>query len=257
MSLFNDNLKKINIVQLLIIIIALYVIVYVLDNFNISIGTGWISLALILYFAYKLKDYSDGFKEDVSNVFSVILFRKIVFIVVLNIFFSYGMLYLTDIIFNTFPNLNLLLGVYDSSMSIFSSLSLFGAFFSTVVLSSISEELVFRGVFLSKLGLIVPTVYAVVISSLIFASLHGVGSITSAFVFGICMAILYLKSNNIVVPILAHFLNNFLAEVIRIVDVDKILFTNMGVVSAVSLFAVISAIILIFLIFKELNNIKY
>lgn len=256
MSLFNDNLKNISFVHLLIIIISSCSIVFFLNELGYSIANGWISLILILYFCYKLKDYAGGLREDISNLFSIFSFKNILLIVVLNIFFSYGMLYLTDIIFRMFPNLNLLLGASISSMSIFGSLPIAGAFISTVILSSISEELIFRGIFLSKLRLIVPTVFAVIISSLLFASLHAVGSIISAFVFGICMAILYLESDNILVPILAHFLNNFFAEIIRLADVNKLLFTNSSVMAIVSVLALISAIVLTFLIIKQLNNIK-
>lgn len=256
MSLFNDNLKNINVVQLLIIIIVLYTIVFVLNKSGFSIGNGWISLVLILYFAYELKDRAGGFREDMSNIFVIISLKNILFIVVLNIFFSYGMLYLTDSLFKAFPSLNFLFTSDVLMMSIFGALSLFGSFLSTVVLSSICEELVFRGVFLSKLQKIVPTVFAVVITSLLFASLHSIGSITSAFVFGICMAIMYLKSDNILVPVLAHFLNNLFAEIIRLADVNKILFTDAGVMTVISVFAAISLIVLTIFIFKELNNIK-
>jgi len=70
------------------------------------------------------------------------------------------------------------------------------------------------------------------------------------------MAILYLKTDNICVPIFAHFLNNLIAETIRLVDVNEVLFTNGNVIFAVSAFAVISAIILFVSILKELNNVK-
>ncbi|MEE1134867.1 MAG: CPBP family intramembrane glutamic endopeptidase, partial [Methanobrevibacter sp.] len=71
------------------------------------------------------------------------------------------------------------------------------SFLATIVVSPISEELIFRGVFLNRLKLIVPTTFAVLISSLLFASLHGFGSIFSAFIFAVCVAILYLKTDNI------------------------------------------------------------
>jgi membrane protease YdiL (CAAX protease family) len=70
------------------------------------------------------------------------------------------------------------------------------------------------------------------------------------------MAILYLKTENICVPILAHFLNNLFAEIIRLVDVNELLFTDANVVMIVSALAIISAVILFISIFTELNNIK-
>jgi membrane protease YdiL (CAAX protease family) len=141
-------------------------------------------------------------------------------------------------------------------MSLIGSLPILGVFVSTVIISPISEELIFRGVFLNRLKLFIPTLFAVLISSLLFAALHSFGSIISAFVFAVCMALLYLKTENICVPILAHFLNNLFAELIRIADYNNLLFTNGVVMSVVSILAIISAIILLKSITKELNNLK-
>ena len=141
-------------------------------------------------------------------------------------------------------------------MSLIGSLPILGVFVSTVIISPISEELIFRGVFLNRLKLFTPTLFAVLISSLLFAALHSFGSIISAFVFAVCMALLYLKTENICVPILAHFLNNLFAELIRIADYNNLLFTNGIVMSVVSILAIISAIILLKSITKELNNLK-
>jgi hypothetical protein len=102
----------------------------------------------------------------------------------------------------------------------------------------------------------VPTVFAVFISSLLFGALHGFGSMISAVVFAVCMAILYIKTENIFVPMLAHFLNNFFAEIIKLADVNNLLFSNNLVIGIVSILAVISAIILFISIVKELNKIK-
>jgi membrane protease YdiL (CAAX protease family) len=132
-----------------------------------------------------------------------------------------------------------------------------GSLIATVIISPISEELIFRGVFLNRLQLIVPPVFAVLISSLLFASLHSFGSIFSAFIFAICIAILYMKTENIFVAIFAHFINNVVAEAILIFDSGKLLFTNDIVVGAMSLLAIISFVLLLVFIVKELNTISY
>ena len=78
----------------------------------------------------------------------------------------------------------------------------------------------------------------------------------SAFIFALCMAILYLKTDNILVPIFAHILNNFLAESIVIIDTQHILFNNTVVMGAMSLLAIISMFLIVGSIIKELNSIK-
>ena len=70
------------------------------------------------------------------------------------------------------------------------------------------------------------------------------------------MAILYLKTDNICVPILAHFLNNLFAEIIRFSDFNNLLFTNVYVMAIVSIIAIVSAIIIFGSILKEWNKIK-
>ena len=256
MSLFNDNLKSITIIEVLIILIASYLVLFVLSKLGFHFDEKLIYLIIIVYFIIKLRNYGDSFRDDLGNIFSKIQLKDIIFIVFLNIFFSYGMLYFSSWLLNYFPFLNVFVAFSLPSISLMNVLPIVGSFASTVIIASVSEELIFRGVFLSRLRLIVPTLYAILISSLFFGALHNFGSIFSAFVFAICMAILYLKTDNICVPILTHFLNNLFAEIIRLVDVSEILFNNANVMGIVSILSVISAIILFVFIFKELNNLK-
>ena len=157
------------------------------------------------------------------------------------------MLYLSDFILNLVP-----------VFSLFKTPSfLTGSLIATIIVSPISEELIFRGVFLNRLKLIVPAIFAVLISSLLFAALHSFGSIFAAFIFGICVALLYLKTDNIFVPIFAHFLNNLFAEIMVIIDSNNILFTDSMVMALMSILAVVSFALILYSIirqFKILNN---
>ena len=251
MSSLNDNLKNIKIKNLAIFILVSYLVLFVLGRLSFPINEKLFSVAIIFYFIFKLKDSIFDFKTEFMSVFSKIQLRYILIIVFTNIFFSYGMLYLTNGIIGWFPVLNFLVEFSIPSMSITASLPIAGAFISTVVwLPSV------RGVFLNRLKLITPVIFSVLASSLLFGALHSFGSIISAIVFGICMAILYLKTDNICVPILAHFLNNLFAEMIRLLDFNDILFTNGEVMSIVSILAIVSLVILLSSIIKELNKIK-
>uniref|UniRef100_UPI0025E405F3 CPBP family intramembrane glutamic endopeptidase n=1 Tax=uncultured Methanobrevibacter sp. TaxID=253161 RepID=UPI0025E405F3 len=205
----------------------------------------WIYIFIIFYFFFKIRAEIFSVKDDVVEVFSHDILKIILAVVVLNIFFSYGMLYLSNSILDIVPSGN----AFNSFLT--------GTLITTILISPISEELIFRGVFLNRLQLAVPVVFAVLISSLLFAALHSFGSIFSAFIFGICIAILYLKTDNIFVAIFAHFFNNLFAEIIVVLDPNKILFTNSSVVLIMSILAVVSfVIILLFIIgnLKKLNN---
>ena len=256
MARFNDSLKNIKITNLAIFIIVSYLILFILGKFSFPINEKWLYVVIIFYFIFKLRDNFPDFKEDCGNVFSKVQLKYILLIVFANIFFSYGMLYLADGFIGYFPSLDFSEVFSLPSMSLVSSLPVIGMFISTVVISPISEELIFRGVLFNRLRLFTPTLFAGLISSLLFGSLHSFGSIISAFVFGICMAILYFKTENICVVMLAHFLNNLFAEIIRIADVHQILFTNDIVIALMSFLAFISFVILLISIFHELNRIK-
>ena len=224
MSLFNEKLKKITLKELLSLIIVLFIIQYLINKLNIvQVDSYWIYIFIIFYFIFKLK-------SEFSSM------------VILNIFFSYGMLYLSNYILGIVPSFNL----FNSFLT--------GSLIATIFISPISEELIFRGVFLNRLQLIVPTVFAVLISSLLFAALHSFGSIFSAFIFGICIAILYLKTDNIFVVIFAHFLNNLFAEIIVVMDPNKILFTNSWVMMIMSILAVVSFVIILIFIIGQLKK---
>ena len=246
MSLFNDKLKKITLKELLSLIIILFVIQYFINALNIvHIDSFWIYIFIIFYFIFKLRAEIFSVKDDMLEAFSPDILKTVLAVVILNIFFSYGMLYLSNSILDFVPSVNL----FNSFLT--------GSLIATIFISPISEELIFRGVFLNRLQLAVPVVFAVLISSLLFAALHSFGSIFSAFIFGVCIAILYLKTDNIFVPIFAHFLNNLFAEIIVVMDPNKILFTNISVVLVMSILAIVSfVIILIFIIgnLKNLNN---
>ena len=242
MSSINEKLKKITLKEILSLIIILFVIQYSINTLNIvHIDVYWIYIFIIIYFIFKLRDEVLSIKVDILEVFSPDILKDILFVVILNIFFSYGMLYLSDFILGIVPSFNL----FNSFLT--------GSLMATSFISPISEELIFRGVFLNRLQLALPVVFAVLISSLLFATLHSFGSIFSAFIFGICIAILYLKTDNIFVAIFAHFFNNLIAEIIVFFDSDKVLFTDGMAVSVMSVLAIVSFVILLVFIIRKLK----
>lgn len=250
MSLFNEKLKNISIKEFLVLIIGLYLIWYFFNSYIHPVSSNFVYLAAVFYFLWKLRGSSSELTDEIASVFSVISFKYILLIVLTNVLFSYGMLYLSDFLIKI-PLFYRII-TYSPFMSLFGM----GSIFAVVIISPIFEELVFRGLFLNKLKIIVPTIFAVLISSLLFASLHTYGSMISAFVFAVCMAILYLKTENIFVPIFAHFLNNLIAETITHLDTSEILFTNNLVITAVSILAIISFAVILISIFNELKNFK-
>ena len=252
---FNENLKKISLTEVLVVVIFSYMIVFSLRFFQIiSLDYAVSNLIVLLFFIFKLKDFISELKLDASNIFSAVSFWEILVIVMLNIFFSYGMLYLSDYIAHSIPPESYLSFLIPAK-SIGGGLAGVLSLLSVILISPPVEEMLFRGIFLNKMKMIVPVTFAVLMSSLLFASLHSFGSILSAFVFGICMALLYLKTDNILVPILTHFINNLLSEAIYHLDYSNLLFTN-GIVMTVMLgLAIVSFIVLFRFMKSNLKNI--
>lgn len=255
MTSFNEQLKKISLIECLFVIILSYALIYSLDFFNIcKIDRGVVNILIILFFVFKLRNHIFELKSDFHGIFSIIPLKEILVIIMLNIFFSYGMLYLSNYIVHSI-SVNDFFYFLISAKSIDDRLIGVFSLISIVLISPITEELLFRGIFLNKLRLIVPTIFAVLISALLFASLHSFGSITSAFVFGICMALLYLKTDNILVPILAHLLNNLIGETIYHLDYLELLFTNCFVMAFMSVLAIVSFGIILKFFSSNLKNI--
>lgn len=79
---------------------------------------------------------------------------------------------------------------------------------NTIILAPIIEELIFRGVMLHRWSLKWGLREAIFVSSILFGLLHLMSAI-DAFLFGLVMCTLYLRTQSILVPIVFHILNNF------------------------------------------------
>ena len=74
---------------------------------------------------------------------------------------------------------------------------------------AIAEELFFRHFFLTNLKDL-PFIAVILINGLIFALYHrSLSQLVYQFIFGVNLAVLYLKTENVLPCVIAHFLNNF------------------------------------------------
>lgn len=83
--------------------------------------------------------------------------------------------------------------------------------FTIAMLAPVVEEFMFRGVLLKRMIGKTSVWGGILISSLLFGILHL--DVIGAFLFGIVASLLYLRTNNLLVPILLHIINNSLAAV--------------------------------------------
>ena len=251
MSSLNDSLKKITIFEVLIVVLALVGILLLFKIINHPLSQDWLYVGLIFYFIYRLRFFGNEFINDAKNIFSKIAPVNLLTTVLANVFFSYGMLYLSIFAVKYIPGFDSLIGLSIAPVIVTNSLAGIGGLVSTIIVSPICEELLFRGVFLNRLKIIVPTTFAILITSILFGSLHKYGNIISAIVFGVCMCILYLKTHNILVCILAHFLNNLLAEFLYHIDYGNLIFTNDIFILLFSILAIVSFYLIVISLVQE------
>ncbi|MDJ0703999.1 MAG: type II CAAX endopeptidase family protein [Leptolyngbyaceae cyanobacterium MO_188.B28] len=81
--------------------------------------------------------------------------------------------------------------------------------FTILVVLPIAEEFLFRGILIHRWGTKWGIPRAIVFSSVLFGILHT--NLLGLSVFGLVMALLYLKTRTLLIPIICHLLNNLLA----------------------------------------------
>jgi len=85
--------------------------------------------------------------------------------------------------------------------------------FSVLVVAPVTEEFIFRGVLLHRWGVKWGVKPAIVLTSVVFGVLHS--NLVGLFMFGVIMAVLYLSTRSLWVPIVAHSINNGIASLIE------------------------------------------
>ena len=258
---FNIRLRTIKIRELALCIIISIIIVGVLcaifpiiyendDLFFITL----LSLVLI-FFIWALKG-TTGLSKNFENLFLPKNRKEIFYVFALNIIFAFIFTCLTGW-------LDLLIGFSDpswastydiDSVNVSAGIFLLSAI-SSIIFAPVFEELVFRGVLFNRLKIRMGIIPAMLVSSFIFAIGHDFGGILSAFLFGICMCILYLKTDNILIPMSVHFINNLTATFLELTPIDSIAGQLPGLIPA-TIIVLISAIFLIMYIVQESKALK-
>lgn len=88
-------------------------------------------------------------------------------------------------------------------------------FISLVILAPVIEEVAFRGILLHRWSRKWGVKKAIILSSTIFAVLHA--DPIGAFVFGVGMCILYLRTQSLWIPICCHAANNLVVWIIEVI----------------------------------------
>ncbi|MCY6371170.1 CPBP family intramembrane glutamic endopeptidase [Clostridium ganghwense] len=179
-------------------------------DFNFWLMINRVILILwIIYITFKnnirLKPIIKDFKDKVK-------WSKITKIICMNFAFSISFVVLVvSLAYMISPEFfNKLLAEVSEDNNTFSS-EIF-TFIAAVFLAPIVEEFIFRGIILNRLRMTRSTGTAIIISSILFGLMHGELAFLGAFVFGIIMCLVYIKTENLMNTISIHFFNNLIAE---------------------------------------------
>lgn len=223
---FNTRLRTIRLRELLVgiiisavltgILMEIFPVIYENDDLLFIVFLSFI----LLFFAYCLRN-TTGLRKNFNQLFVDETKKEILYVFLINILFAFLFTCLAS-------GLDLLMGFYNpgwvtgfdiDSVDISAGAFLLSAI-GSIIYAPIVEELVFRGVLFNRLKIRIGIVPAMLISSFLFGIGHDFGGITSAFLFGICMCILYLKTDNILVPMSVHFTNNVIATLLELMGID-------------------------------------
>ena len=210
---------------------------------------------VLLFFIWELRG-TTGITRNFENLFVEKTRNEILYVFAINLLFAFLFTCLVS-------GIDILIGFYDpgwvTGFDIDSVDLAPGAFFlsaiSSIIFAPLLEELIFRGVVFNRLKIRVGIVPAMLISSFLFGIGHDFGGITSAFLFGMCMCILYLKTDNILVPMSVHFTNNLVATLLELTPLSYIIGQMPWIIPA-TIISLIATVLLIKYIVQETSSLK-
>lgn len=238
MSSFNDKLKTVSILEIFGIMFGLFVLILIFDIDEI-----WMYALTVIYILFRTRQHFSSMKNDLTHICDNISLKTILLLVITNIIFALGTTYIIDYLLNIYPSLEFLPG--NDSVPVGLTLAYLNYIISVVIIAPISEEFIFRGIILNRLNRIFPLIVAIIISSILFGLMHGFSGLIHAFVFGVCMSVVYLKTENIFVSIFIHFLNNFTACLFELIPGIDPFFEETIVIIIIGILAAISTIYII------------
>ena len=253
---FNIRLRTIRLRELFVAIIICIILMVVLtaifpevlDNEDLFFIT--LLTMILIFFAWCLKGTS-GLSQNFKQILEVKTRNEILYVFAINLLFAFLFTCIVsgiDLLIG-FYNPNWVTGFDIDNVDIAGGV-LFLDIIASVIFAPVLEELVFRGVLFNRLKIRIGIIPAMLLSSFLFAIGHNFGGITSAFLFGICMCILYMKTDNILVPMSVHFLNNVVATLLEFTQIDYIIGQMPWLIPA-TIITLIATVLLIKYIIQE------
>lgn len=127
---------------------------------------------------------------------------------------------------------------------------------STAIVPAFAEEFAFRGIFMGTLRKFGDT-FAIITSAIVFGAMHGnIAQIPFAFILGLVFAYVDCKTNSIIPSIIIHFINNFYAVMLDILQSTEMFSDRIFMIIyfiLIAVFCILGLISFFYLIKKDKN----
>ncbi|KGM96578.1 CAAX protease [Clostridium novyi A str. 4552] len=179
------------------------------DNFFNIIS----QVLLLLFIVYELKSSGFNFKESIRDFKNKPKYKDGLIIIVVHgilaIAAAIGVAYIVYKINPSLAEKMMSEKLIENSGTIYDTVY---EFILVVILAPIVEELIFRGVILNRLKIRWGVGPAIILSSIFFGILHMNLAVIGAFLFGVMMCVVYMKTKNIFITMYIHCVNNLLCS---------------------------------------------
>jgi uncharacterized protein len=168
---------------------------------------------LLLWFIWKAKKTGNSPSDFTRNFSAGLRWKEIVLVLLFHFLITIGFIFLV-VLLVSYLNPELINTVlYDEDMIAPQGLNskIYYAI-TAVILAPVVEEIAFRGIILNRFRVKWGIGRAVILSSILFGVLHYKLAIVGALTLGICLALIYIRTENILISITIHFINNLIAS---------------------------------------------
>ncbi|EDS77162.1 caax amino protease family protein [Clostridium botulinum C str. Eklund] len=181
--------------------------------FNFNFFNVISQLVLIGFIVYELKSSGFNFKESIRDFKNKPKYKDGLIIIVVHgilaIAAAIGVAYIVYKINPSLAEKMMSEKLIENSGTIYDTVY---EFILVVILAPIVEELIFRGVILNRLKMRWGVGPAIILSSIFFGVLHMNLAVIGAFLFGVMMCVVYMKTKNIFITMFIHCVNNLLCS---------------------------------------------
>ncbi|MGF2715727.1 MULTISPECIES: CPBP family intramembrane glutamic endopeptidase [Bacillus cereus group] len=175
---------------------------------------GLLGVFPFIWFFYQFKRQNVGVPHVIQTKGIIREIPRILVIVPLLIIFSIGIFWLTQYILNFVSPEYVTKSLSEDIPFPKNKVIFFLMLINASIIGPIAEEFIFRGLLLNRITYKTNLIIGITLTNVLFGFFHA--DLLGSFVFGLIMSLLYLKSNNILLPIICHILNNSIASFMAI-----------------------------------------